>query len=231
MSDNEITKKAVAYYRVSTRRQGESGLGLEAQKHSVSRYASSNGFEISAEYTEIETGTKKRKRVEIYRAIAKAKELGATLLIAKIDRLARNVAFISALQDSGVDFIAVDMPNANKLTVHILAAIAEDEADRISQRTKDALRAAKARGVKLGTPANFSDKGRIAGARRNREDAIREYRTKLGYIRLLREKGLSYGAIAERLNQEGHTTRRGKAFVAATVYRMVARASAEAGSV
>jgi DNA invertase Pin-like site-specific DNA recombinase len=141
----------VAYFRVSTEKQGVSGLGLEAQRNSVERYVSGAGGVISAEFQEIESG-KRNDRPEIAAALAACRAHRAILIIAKLDRLARNVAFISNLMESGVDFVAADMPMANRLTVHILAAVAEHEREMISQRTKAALAAAKARGTKLGNP-------------------------------------------------------------------------------
>lgn len=143
---------AVCYYRVSTDKQGKSGLGVDAQKESVQRFAKSNHLKILDEYTEVESG-RNNKRPVLLQAIDRCKEKQALLLIAKLDRLGRNVAFISKLMESGIDFIAVDNPHANKLIVHILAAFAEHERDEISTRTKEALRAAKARGVKLGRNA------------------------------------------------------------------------------
>lgn len=141
----------VAYYRVSTAQQGRSGLGLDAQREAVTAHVRRQSGRIVAEYTEIESG-KRNDRPEIAKAIAAARARRATLIIAKLDRLARNVAFISSLMDSGVEFLAADMPLANRLTVHILAAVAEHEREMISARTKAALAAAKARGTKLGGP-------------------------------------------------------------------------------
>lgn len=142
-------KKAIAYYRVSTDRQGKSGLGLEAQADAVSRFAAQEDFQVTAEFTEIESG-KKNKHPQLLAALAQCKKQRATLVIAKLDRLGRNVAFISNLMESRVDFKAVDNPHANKLMVHLLAAFAEHEREQISTRTKDALGAAKRRGVQLG---------------------------------------------------------------------------------
>lgn len=142
-------KKAIAYYRVSTDRQGKSGLGLEAQQEAVSRFAAQEGYEVAAEFTEVESG-RKNKRPQLLEALAQCKKQRATLIIAKLDRLGRNVAFISNLMESKVDFKAVDNPHANKLMVHLLAAFAEHEREQISTRTKDALGAAKRRGVQLG---------------------------------------------------------------------------------
>jgi DNA invertase Pin-like site-specific DNA recombinase len=143
-----IDAKFVAYYRV-TQRQGRSGLGLDAQRKAVADHLNGGGWRIVAEFTEIESG-KRSDRPKLAEALKACRVLGATLIIAKLDRLARNVHFISGLMESGVDFTAVDFPQANRLTVHILAAVAEHEAKLISERTKPALAAAKARGVKLG---------------------------------------------------------------------------------
>ena len=149
-----MTKKPtafVAYLRVSTVRQGESGLGLEAQRAAVEAFARHHGGGIVACFVEVETG-KQSDRPELAKALEAARKAKATLLIAKLDRLARNVAFIANLMDAGVEFLACDQPFASRLTLHILAAVAEDEARRISERTKAALQAAKARGRKLGSP-------------------------------------------------------------------------------
>ena len=140
----------VSYLRVSTEKQGASGLGLEAQREAVTAFASSRCGEIIADYVEVESG-KRDDRPALARAIAHAKRVGATLLIAKLDRLARSVALISSLMDTGVDFVAADMPDANRFVLHIMSAVAEYEREQISARTKAALAAAKARGVKLGT--------------------------------------------------------------------------------
>lgn len=142
--------KIVAYYRVSTKRQGLSGLGLEAQRAAVETFARQNAGEIVGEYTEIETG-KRSDRPKLTEAIAHARGVKGTLLVAKLDRLARNMAFTATLMESNIDFVCCDNPTANRLTIHILAAVAEDEARRISERTKAALQAAKARGVRLGS--------------------------------------------------------------------------------
>ena len=155
-------RRFVAYYRVSTARQGRSGLGLEAQKAAVLAFINGNA-ELVAEFTEVESG-KHAEREELRKAIAACKKHKAKLVIAKLDRLSRNLAFIATLMESGVEFVAVDMPEANKLTVHILAAMAEHEREQISKRTKDALAAAKRRGKRLGNPdiAEVAKRGRAA---------------------------------------------------------------------
>ena len=143
--------KFVAYFRVSTDRQGKSGLGLEAQREAVLAYLDGGSWQLVGEFTEVESG-KRSDRPQLAAALVACKKHKAKLVIAKLDRLSRNLAFIATLMDSGVEFVAVDNPHANKLTVHILAAVAQHEREMIAQRTKDALAAAKARGVKLGNP-------------------------------------------------------------------------------
>ena len=142
-------RKAIAYFRVSTDRQGKSGLGLEAQHAAVYLFAEQEGYQVISEFTEIESG-KKNQRPELATALLQCKKQKATLIIAKLDRLGRNVAFIANLMESRVEFRAVDNPHANRLMVHLLAAFAEHEREQISTRTKEALQAAKRRGVQLG---------------------------------------------------------------------------------
>ena len=146
----------VVYYRVSTKMQGESGLGLEAQRTAAEAYVKQHDGEITGEYQEVETG-KDCQRLEIMKAILHAHRSWATLVIAKLDRLARNVWLTSTLMESGIDFVACDNPHATRLTIHILAAVAEEEARLTSERTKNALAAYKARGGILG-PATFKNK-------------------------------------------------------------------------
>lgn len=154
-------QRLVAYERVSTARQGASGLGLEAQRKVIEDFAASRGAEVLARFTEVESG-RKADRPELAKALHLAKVTGATLVIAKLDRLSRNAAFLLALRDSGVRFVAVDMPEANDLTVGIMALVAQAEREAISRRTKEALAVAKARGVKLGNP-NGAESLRRAG--------------------------------------------------------------------
>lgn len=211
-------KPIIAYYRVSTKRQGNSGLGLEAQRAAVARFGSP-----VAEYTEVETG-KKADRPQLRRAIEHAKQLDGTLVVAKLDRLARNVLFTATLMDSGVDFVAADMPHANKLTIHIMAALAEQEATMISERTKAALAAAKARGVKLGGKRGggwqpHTVKHMVLKAQRFQET----YRHIIPVITLLRERGETEQAIAEELNRHGYCTPTNKPFRQSTVNKILAR--------
>ena len=172
-------------------------------------------------YVEVESG-KRSDRVELAKAIAHAKRSKATLVVAKLDRLARNVAFTSALMESGIEFVACDQPHANRLTIHILAAVAEHEAEMISQRTKAALSAAKVRGVKLGSARDGHWDGRedrrragaIAGAKAatvaRKRLADEAYADLIDDLTAMRNDGLSFRAIADQLNEQGHTTRRGK---------------------
>src|SRR5690606_35546137 len=143
--------KCVAYERVSTARQGRSGLGLEAQRKAIDDFAASRGAILTGRFTEIESG-RRNDRPKLAEALHLAKLTGATLVIAKLDRLSRNAVFLLTLRDSGVRFLAVDMPEANDLTVGIMALVAQQEREAISRRTKEALAAAKARGMTLGNP-------------------------------------------------------------------------------
>ena len=143
--------KFVAYFRVSTDKQGKSGLGLEAQRNAVLDYLNGGRWSLVQEFVEVESG-KHSDRPQLTAALAACKKHKAKLVIAKLDRLSRNLAFIATLMESGVEFVAVDNPHATKLTVHILAAVAEHEREMISERTRAALRAAKARGTQLGNP-------------------------------------------------------------------------------
>lgn len=225
----------IAYYRVSTVKQGQSGLGLDGQKVAVEAYAKQTGVRILASYREVESG-KLAERPELVRALAHAKRSKATLVVAKLDRLARNVAFLSALMRSGVDFIACDNPHANKLTIHILAAVAENEAEQISDRTKKALAAAKARGTLLGSsrPGHWQGreqarsaglaKGRIVAAKVNTERAVDAYSDLVPTIHTWRSAGMTLQAIADRLNAEEQTTRRGKPWNPVQVMRLLRRA-------
>ena len=160
------TTRFVAYYRVSTDKQSRSGLGLEAQRAAVEAHVAGARGAVAAGFIEVESGRKK-DRPQLAAALAAARAHRAVLVIAKLDRLARNVHFVSGLMESGVEFVAADMPTVNRLTVHILAAVAEEEARMISARTKAALAAAKARGVRLGNPnlaAGSPEQARAANA-------------------------------------------------------------------
>lgn len=219
-------KNAIAYYRVSTARQGESGLGLEAQVSSVKQFCTEHGYTLGREFTEIESG-KRNDRPILAEAIKHANKEGVTLVIAKLDRLARSVAFIATLMETKVEFRAADVPEANRLLLHILAAVGEAEAKAISDRTKAALSAAKARGVKLGAsnPAcrNLTAEAGLAGAASVRKAAKARDATMLPEIMALRAKGASYSEIAEALNAAGHTTPSGGSLSVMSVFRILKR--------
>jgi DNA invertase Pin-like site-specific DNA recombinase len=212
----------VAYFRVSTDKQGASGLGLEAQREAVARHVAGAGGAIVAEFQEIESG-KRNDRPQIAAALAVCRLRRATLIIAKLDRLARNVAFISSLMESGVDFVAVDNPYATRLTIHILAAVAEHEREMISQRTKAALAAAKARGVKLGNPRLEDARRRALATRRASEPAP----DLVSLVTGLAGQGLSLREIARRLNRLNLRTLRGKEWYSSTIAKVLAAAQPE----
>lgn len=221
-----MSGKLVAYYRVSTKKQGMSGLGLEAQRAAVLDYAKRTGGTVAKEYVEVETG-KRADRPELGKALAHARRSQALLCVAKIDRLARNVAFTSALMDSGVDFVACDNPTANRLTIHILVAVAEDEARRISERTKAALAAYIARGGRLGNPSNLTPahakRGRVLAVQALKDKADQAYADLYPVLTAKREEGLSLQAIADHLNSEGYVTRRGRPWNPMQVRAVLAR--------
>ena len=199
--------KFVAYFRVSTDKQGKSGLGLEAQRQSVMDYLNGGRWSLVADFTEIESG-KRNDRVELEKALAACKKQKAKLVIAKLDRLSRNLAFIATLMDSGVEFVAVDNPHANKLTVHILAAVAQHEREIISARTSAALKAAKARGRRLGNPELSEARQRATVAKK--ESADRYAGNVLPVIRDIQRSGIkSLRGVAKALAARGIPTARG----------------------
>lgn len=222
--------KFVAYYRVSTQKQGVSGLGLEAQRSAVLDYLNGGRWTLIAEETEVESG-KNNDRPALAKALAMCRIHNATLIIAKLDRLARNVAFISNLMESGVEFTAVDFPQANRLTVHILAAVAEHEAAMISARTKAALQAAKARGVVLGGNrgafnAENTTRGRLRGLETRQKRAQKRAADLLPVIQSIRNEGVtSANAIAGALNQRSIPAPRGGAWNHIQVQRVLELAS------
>lgn len=226
-----MSKPIVAYYRVSTDRQGISGLGIDAQQAAVEQYARQTEGKILVEYREAESG-RKSDRPQLREALKHARRAGAVLVVAKLDRLSRNLAFLSALMESRVDFVCCDNPNANRLTLHILAAVAEDEAVRISERTKAALAAYKRRGGVLGTQdprctLNRTEKGK-KGQRKaadlSRQRAVSADALVLTRIRELRDQGLAFRAIATCLNDSGLVTRSGCNWSARQVQRVLDRA-------
>ena len=217
--DPENTHKYVAYYRVSSKQQGQSGLGLEAQQTEVLAYIRRNGNKIIAEYTEVESG-RKSDRPQLQLAIETAKEHNATLVVAKLDRLTRNVHFLTTLMESKVRFVCCDMPDATNLTIHIFAAIAEWELGRISTRTKEGLQAKRIREPdwQPGTD-NFTDEGRAKSKTKIRDNAntSQANRHAFHFISPRRVDGMSYAKIAQELNAEGYRTRGNKPFHAQQV--------------
>jgi DNA invertase Pin-like site-specific DNA recombinase len=227
------SRRAVVYARVSTARQGASGLGLEAQQAAVQAYAAAQGLTIVAEFVEVESG-KRADRPQLAAALAACALHRATLVIAKLDRLARNVHFISGLMESGCDFVACDMPHANRLTLHLMAAMAEHEAAAISERTKAALAAAKARGIRLGNPRGgialrdgCREAARISAAVRQAAAASRAA-TVLPTLLRLRSEGIrSARAAATELNRLGVPAPRGGVWHCQQIRRIEARCRAE----
>jgi DNA invertase Pin-like site-specific DNA recombinase len=210
--------KAVAYYRVSTQAQGRSGLGLEAQKAAVDEFLRNRGAALVEEFTEVESG-RRADRPKLAEALNLARLTKATLVIAKLDRMSRNAAFLLTLRDSGTDFVAVDMPDANPVTVGIMAVVAEEERRAISERTKAALAAARARGVKLGNPNGAAALRRAGwpGAAKARAAAQDNAKTRAEALRPVLEEirtegATSYSAISRELNRRHIMTPQGKAW-------------------
>lgn len=218
--------KFIAYYRVSTAKQGKSGLGLETQENATASYTKNVNGQILESFTDIESGSKDN-RPELQKALRKCRLTGATLLIAKLDRLSRNRRFLMDLQDSSIKFVCCDMPEANNFTVGLLACLADYERELISERTKAALKAAKARGVKMGNPnlnlvrntdtTKATEAMKVKAAARNTE--LKEV---IAEIRLESSEALSLRGIAQRLNEAGYTTARGLMFQANSVRRVLA---------
>ena len=215
--------KFVAYYRVSTTKQGINGLGMDAQRQAVRAYLNGGNWELIGEFAEVETG-KRSDRQELVKAIALCRKTGAKLLIAKLDRLARNAAFLLNLRDSGVDFIAVDTPSADRFTIGILALVAEKERDMISQRTKDGLAAAKRRGTRLGNPRPAAAVKCAVALNIKRADAYAE--TIVPIIHEIQKAHVtSLRGIAQCLNARGFKTSNGNKFAAQSVANILCRAS------
>jgi DNA invertase Pin-like site-specific DNA recombinase len=214
--------KAVAYLRVSTDKQGKSGLGLEAQREAVARYVAANGVDLIGEHIEVETGKGANalsKRPELVAALATAKREKAGLIIAKLDRLARNVHFISGLMETGVEFAVADMPNADRFQLHLFAALAEKEAEVISQRTKAALAAAKDRGTELGKH------GKVLAAR-NQAEAMDRLEPIAADLLALKAEGLSVRKMVEALNSRSIPSPAGGKWHPASLHKALARLEA-----
>jgi DNA invertase Pin-like site-specific DNA recombinase len=222
----EFRPKYVSYIRVSTAKQGRSGLGLEAQRESVGRFVGSRGGEIVApEYVEIESG-RWNERPELERALKRCRQTRATLVVAKLDRLSRDAEFLLRLQKSSVNFVAADLPDANELTVGFMAIIAQHERKAISDRTKAALAAAKARGTVLGgvregaaNIAEYQGQG-VQAARKKAKDFAEENRDD---VEPLVREGLSLRAIAGVFNEGGILAPRGGSWSAQTIKNLIGR--------
>lgn len=215
----------ISYYRVSTQKQGRSGLGLEAQRRAVADYLNGGEWELLDEFVEIESGRRK-DRPQLKAALEMCRRKKATLVIAKLDRLARNVAFIATLLEGRIKFVCCDMPEADSTMLQIYSAIAEREAAKISERTKAALAAAKARGKQLGwsIPARTEEQKVAAqrGAAANRDQARRFASNVLPIVESIRAAGIrSLAATAKALNARGIATARGGRWHAATVRRLI----------
>lgn len=248
-------RKLIIYYRVSSKKQGMDGLGMDGQDIAVAQYVAAYGGVVIREYKEVETG-KIADRPELQKAIAHAKRSKATLIIAKLDRLARNVEFTATLMNTKVDFVCCDNPHATRLTIHILAAVAEDEVRRISERTGSALQAyvinkrvpKRLRDLHPeGVPAELVEmyagklgashpdckqltyehslKGTAKAAQLRSAEARDAYSDILDWIKELKAEGRSLRDVAAILNSEGHTTRNGASWAATTVMRVLKMAS------
>lgn len=213
--------KFIAYYRVSTDRQGASGLGLDAQRQAVTNYLNGGDWTLCGEFVEIESG-RKNDRPQIAEALATCRKEKATLVIAKLDRLSRNLAFIANLMESGVDFIATDMPHANRTMLQMMAVFAEYERAMISKRTKEALGAASARGVRLGCPT--PEKGSAIGNAVKSARADQFAANVMPVIEDIQKAGVStLRGIAAALDARGVKTVRRGLWSAVTVKRIIER--------
>ena len=220
-----MKQKYVAYLRVSTQKQGYSGLGLEAQREIIHNHL--HDTTLIAEFVEVESG-RKSDRPKLKEALALCRKDGATLIVAKLDRLARSVSFLSNLLESDVEIVFCDFPQANKMVLHIISAISQYEAELIAARTKASLQAKKARGFKLGNPEHLLNKHKQAI-----QNSIRTCRVKadnnpnnkraVAILRILVKENRSYSEMANILNQEGFVTSRGCSFTKSTVYKLIKR--------
>ena len=212
----------IAYYRVSTAAQGRSGLGLEAQQAAVKAFLQGRDHTLVESFVEVESG-RNSERPRLGEALALARKLKATLVIAKLDRLARSVSFIANLMNAGVEFVACDMPAANRLTLHIMAAVGEAEARMISERTVAALQAAKNRGVRLGNPTNLSD-AQAAGHKTMVQQADDHAAKVISTIRDIVHGGtVSVHKIAAQMNERGVPTRRGGQWSGTSILNTIRR--------
>jgi DNA invertase Pin-like site-specific DNA recombinase len=213
--------KYVVYRRVSTQRQGESGLGLEAQTDAVNRFIRSSGGEVVAQLTEIESGKSAANRPVLLEAIRSCKEHGHTLLVAKLDRLTRNLHFVTTLQQSKVNFVAADNPHATTFLIHILVAVAENERAAISLRTSSALQAAKRRGVRLGNP-HYKEAVAKATKALQQQAAERNSQLRQIVVETMAKTGLqTLAEVANCLNMRGIKTSRGCQFTPTHIHRLL----------
>jgi DNA invertase Pin-like site-specific DNA recombinase len=225
-----MCRNFVAYYRVSTAKQGSSGLGMEAQQAAVAAFITGKSTEakLLASYTEVESG-KRDDRPELAKALDHARLTDATLLIAKLDRLSRDAHFLLGLQKAGVSFVAADMPEANALTVGIMALVAQQEREAISRRTREALAAARARGVKLGCPngaAHLRRYGNGLGVTALKAAAGARANGLAATIKAIKDEGVtSANGIAKALNERSIATPRGGMWTARSVLNLTARLS------
>ncbi|MHC5536655.1 recombinase family protein [Singulisphaera rosea] len=223
--------RLIAYYRVSTDKQGRSKLGLEAQQAAVEAYRASNGCVVLESYQEVETG-KRGDRPELAKALAHAKRAKATLVFAKLDRLFRNTRLLLTLVDSGAEVVFCDFPTIPKgaqgrFFLTQMAAVAELEAGLTSERTKAALAAYKARGGILGKPENMTPEAQRKGGKVRQDDAIKAYALITPRILKMKGEGQTMKGIADTLNSEGHVTRNGAKWSTVQVYRILERAMAK----
>ena len=225
--NNTSEQKYISYLRVSTKEQGNSGLGLEAQKRDVNQYVKNCSDCLVAEYIEVESGTK-NERVELQKAIDHAKRIGAKLVIANLSRLSRNASFIFKLKDTGVDFVCADNPQANSLTIGIFAVLVQHEREQISERTKKALHSLKLQGVKLGNPNGFTKEAQDKATATKRENAATNVNTnrakkhlvRMSRLYLLDNQKFTLTAAANELNEQGILTARGKEWTKQNIRRL-----------
>lgn len=215
-------RRFVSYLRVSTARQGRSGLGLDAQREAVNTYLNGGSWTVLASFVEVESG-RKSDRPELAKAMDLCRLTGAVLVIAKLDRLARDAHFLLGLQKAGVEFVACDMPTANRLTIGIMALVAEEESRAISARTTAALAAAKARGTTLGGWRGGPKVDGALGAAAQRERADAFAKGVAPIVRQMQGEGLSLRQAASRLTEKGIRTPRDGAWTAAAVRNVLAR--------
>ena len=220
-----MKQKYVAYLRVSTQKQGYSGLGLEAQREIIHNHL--HDTTLIAEFVEVESG-RKSDRPKLKEALALCRKDGATLIVAKLDRLARSVSFLSNLLESDVEIVFCDFPQANKMVLHIISAISQYEAELIAARTKASLQAKKARGFKLGNPEHLLTKHKQAIQNsiktcRAKADNNPNNKRAVAMLRILVKENRSYSEMANILNQEGFVTSRGCSFTKSTVYKLIKR--------